>query len=399
MNDMTTGQRVARARRRKRWTQAQLATAVGRSASWVAKTETGHAPLDRISVIDRLAAALGVEVVELTGQPYRPSTPEAGSGHAAIPALRLALQRASLPALAALDGPPRELADLRDAVDQAERLRQAARFTPLADVLPTLIEDLVVTSRHSTGPSQDAAAVLMVRACHVARVMANLTGHHDLAWMALERELGCAGDVGSPAVVAAGDWDLCGAWLHAGAHIEARNAALRGIDRLEGHLTGRDETVRAMWGALHLRAAVAHGRLWATDEARAHVDEARRVSTPTGNVWQTQFNAPNVAIHEVEISIELGRPGEADRLGQAVPVTEIRSDERLSHFWTCRARGLGMNNHHAKALTALREAERIAGAHVLNRPMARELIADLLGRARRGIDPDLRRMADLTGIV
>ncbi|MFF7138936.1 multiprotein-bridging factor 1 family protein [Streptomyces sp. NPDC008196] len=40
--ELTTGQRVARARRRLGWDQAQLAAAVDRSVSWVSKIETGR---------------------------------------------------------------------------------------------------------------------------------------------------------------------------------------------------------------------------------------------------------------------------------------------------------------------------------------------------------------------
>jgi transcriptional regulator with XRE-family HTH domain len=397
-DELTTGQRVARARRRKGWTQADLAAAVDRSASWVAKVEGGHAPLDRRSVLDRLAAALGVEPVELTGQPYRPASPEMDSGHSAVPALRLALQRACLPSLAALDHAPPAIEDMRARIERAEQLRQAANFSPLADLLPPLIEDLVVARRQMIGTEADAAAMLMVRACHIGRVMANLTGHHDLAWMALERELEAASAVGSPVVVTAAAWDLCGAWLHAGALHEARNAALAAVDRLEAHIGNGDPAVQAMWGALHLRAAVAYSRLWSDQDAWAHVEEARRVVPATGNAWQTQFNAPNLGIHEVEIAVELGRPADVQRKAAEVPVREIESGERLSHFWTCQARGLGMNNKPSEALDALLQAETIAGAHVLNRPMARELITDLLNRARRGVHPELRRMADLIGL-
>src|SRR5262249_19324733 len=153
-----------------------------------------------------------------------------------------------------------------------------------------------------------------------------------------------------------------------------------------------------LWGALHLRAAVAFSRLWSADEARQHVEEARRVVPLSGNAWQTQFNAPNLAIHEVEISVELGRPDDVQRGITAVPVQQVDSGERLSHYWTCRARGLGMNNKPAEALEALLRAESVAGAHVLNRPMARQLITDLLNRSRRGVDPELRRIAGRIGL-
>ncbi len=395
MNEMTPGQRVARARKRKGWTQGDLAAAVDRSASWVAKVEGGHAPLDRRSIIDRLAHALGVEVVELTGQPYRPATQNMDSGHAAVPALRLALQRASLPSFASIERQPRPLMDLQRAIAHAEDLRQAANFSPLNSLLPDLIEDLVVLGRTETGDAAASTAELMVRACHIARVMANLTGHHDLAWLAMERELSAAQSVGSPVVLAAASWDLCGAWLHAGAIDEARNVATQAIDTLDG-LQGSDAPdIPAMLGAMHLRAAVAYSRLWSASDAAAHIAEARRVVQPSGNAWQTQFNAANLAIHEVEIAIELGRPGDLERQVQSVPVSEINSGERLSHYWTCKARGLGMSNKPTEALEALLKAEQIAGAHVLNRPMARALIMDLLSRTRRGVHPELRRMAGL----
>src|SRR5512141_1857282 len=126
--EMTTGQRVARARKRQGWTQVELAARVGKSPSWVAKIEGGHASLDRRSVLDQLASVLGVEVVELTGQPYRPVTQAQDSGHSGIPALRLALQRATLPNMAGLDGPVRAMSQLRADVAEVEVLRQAAQF-------------------------------------------------------------------------------------------------------------------------------------------------------------------------------------------------------------------------------------------------------------------------------
>src|SRR5690349_17587149 len=101
---MTTGQRIARARRRKGWDQATLAEKIGRSTSWLSKIENGRLPLDRMSVLGHVAEVLGVEISELTGQPYRHETDELDSGHAAIPGLRLALQHATMPGGAMLLG-------------------------------------------------------------------------------------------------------------------------------------------------------------------------------------------------------------------------------------------------------------------------------------------------------
>lgn len=394
--EMTTGQRVARARKRQGWTQVELAARVGKSPSWVAKIEGGHASLDRRSVLDQLASVLGVEVVELTGQPYRPVTQAQDSGHSGIPALRLALQRATLPNMAGLDGPVRAMSQLRADVAEVEVLRQAAQFGSVATRLPGLIEDLVVLGR-GDGP-QDEVASLMVRACHVARVMSNLTGHHDLAWVALQRELAAAASLGAPVELAAANWDLCGAWLHAGAIAEASSAASSALDALDAHVGTGDDTVDQLWGALHLRAAIAAARRWDAGEARTHLDHARRVipQQRTANAWQTQFNAPVHAIHQVEVEVELGHPAEAVRLAQDVPTADIASAERLSHHWILTARATQMNAQPDQALQAILEAERVAGPHVINRPMTHDLIGGLLHTARTTSD-QLRRLADLIG--
>jgi hypothetical protein len=107
------------------------------------------------------------------------------------------------------------------------------------------------------------------------------------------------------AFVDAASWDLCGVWLHAGGDAlrSARSAATDGIDRLEEHV-GKDAELTALWGAMHLRAAVTSPRLWAEADVRTHLAEAARVAPASGNTWQTQFNAPNVALHALETTVD-----------------------------------------------------------------------------------------------
>jgi len=273
---MTMGQRVARARRRKGWDQEAFANAIGRSSSWVSKVENGRLPLDRQSVIARVAEALGVEVGELTGQPYRHEKAELDSGHAAIPGLRLALQQATMPGGAALLGQrePATLEELAGQLKLAEDLRQDARFTALGEMLPDIITDLVIHTGDSASSRRDEAESMMLRACHMARVTANLLGHHDLGWTAVQRELLSAQRVGSPQLLAASAWDLCGVWLHEASLEPARDVALAALDRVEEHLSAGDPDILALSGALHLRAAVAYSRLWQKEAAEEHLGEA-----------------------------------------------------------------------------------------------------------------------------
>jgi transcriptional regulator with XRE-family HTH domain len=398
VDELTIGKRVARARHRAGMTQRQLADALGYSTSWVSQVERDDMRVDRVSVLDRLAEVLHVEITELTGQPYRHTTAALDSGHAGIPALRIELQRASRPAYAAPERAARPYAELAADVATAEQLRQAADFTAVGAILPALLGDVTAAYRAAAGGG-DRLALLVVRTAHIARVCADLTGHHDLAWLACDLELRTAEALGAPGALAAATWDLCGVWLHEGAEArrEARAAALLGINRLAANV-GTDPELTEMWGALHLRAAVASSRLWDERAVNEHLAEAARVAPASGNRWQTMFNAANVALHALETAVELGRPVDALGLAQRVPVAGLNSQERITHYWTVRARSLGMaGGRDAEALEALLTAERLAPAHVHNRPMARELVSDLLHRGRRA-NPDLAAFARRMGL-
>ncbi|MFC4913759.1 helix-turn-helix domain-containing protein [Actinomadura gamaensis] len=395
---MTTGQRVARARSRKGWDQATLAEAMDRSVSWVTKIENGRLPLDRASVLAKLASVLDVEVPELTGQPYRHETAELDSGHSAIPELRLALQQATMPGGATViqSREPSNLEEISGQVALAEKLRQDARFSALGAILPQIITDLTLHTADRTAPNRDRAEALMLRACHMARVTSNLLGHHDLGWTAVQRELVAADRVGAPELVAASAWDLCGVWLHEASLEGAKSAALAALDDIDEHMGSNDPDLQALWGALHLRAAVSYSRLLNRSEAEAHLSEAERVAAalpPNGNVYQTQFNRVNTRIHAVEISLELGRPRDVVSRSELVEVADIASGERQAHYWTCRAAGMAMNRKEDKAVDALLTADRIAPQHVRNRPIVRNLVRDLRSSGRHSKGREIRALA------
>jgi hypothetical protein len=248
-------------------------------------------------------------------------------------------------------------------------------------ILPRIITDLVAHTGDSTSARRDEAETLMLRACHMARVTCNLLGHHDLGWTAVHRELVSAQQVGSPQLIAASAWDLCGVWLHETSLEPAKDVALAALDRIEEHVADGGTHILSLWGALHLRAAIAYSRLWRKEDAESHLAEAEQIARALpadGNVFQTQFNLVNTRIHAVEVSLELGRPRDVASQSETVAVGEIGSLERQAHYWTCTAAGLAMNRKENQAVEALLRADRIAPQHVRNRPLVRNLVRDLL---------------------
>jgi hypothetical protein len=230
----------------------------------------------------------------------------------------------------------------------------------------------------------------------MARVSSNLLGHHDLGWSAVQRELVAAERAESPILQAAARWDLCGVWLHEGELGAARDMARKALDDLEPHLSVGDQTTRALWGAMHLRAAVAWSRLWDRSEAESHLTEARQAAagvSEDGNAFQTQFNAVNAEIHSVEVSLELGHPRDVLSRAELVNIARIASGERQSHFWVCTAAGQMMNGKPALAADAILRADAVAPQHVRNRPIARNLVDDLRSTERHQHSAEIRRLA------
>jgi transcriptional regulator with XRE-family HTH domain len=398
-NARTIGERIARARRREGLTQRDLAQRVQRSLSWVQKVETGARGVDRMSVLVMLADALNVELVELTGQPYRHSSAGLDSGHGAVPVLRSALQRATLPT-ATPAREPRPIGEVERDLIEVERLRQAARFHALGERLAEIIEELTSHVNAGDEETRQAAERLMVRATHVARVTASLLGHHDLAALAILREVRAAASTADPVVIASADWDVIGARLHLGDLDEALGYALDSADRLSPHVQTQHGTV--LLGALNLRAAIAAARSWDRAIAEDYLGRARELAgglDDNADLRQTAFGPRNVELHATEAALELGDPrlavARADRLGLLLP--ELPSRERQAQGWTVSALSYGLARQDRAALRALERSTTIAREHVSNAPMARALVTDLMERERRG--SGVRMMAARMGLL
>ena len=118
----TLGERVAELRRRRGLSQRELAVEVGRSESWVSQVERDVLPVERVSVLQSLAEALGVAVRDLRPEPSTVEQPLSAENQLA--SLRLALT--GHPALGTLLGTSEsQVADLdllKTDVEEAWRL-------------------------------------------------------------------------------------------------------------------------------------------------------------------------------------------------------------------------------------------------------------------------------------
>jgi transcriptional regulator with XRE-family HTH domain len=381
------GIRVKWWRLERRQSQQAVADKAGLSKGYLSKIENGIAQLDRRTTVEAIARALGVSYADLTGQPYRPETPEMQAAHAALAAIRSAFHSSSLEYGAEVY--PRPLEAIAPEVDAAagawQRCDYAAANKDMALVIAELHQHAV------NGTRKSEALQLLVRALDSAAWTARVLGYTDLAgWMA-ERE--------HEAAKLTEDWDLIGLAVFtrslmlaaAEGRSLARIMAERTIDELSRRAS--DDRVLQVVGSLHLAAT--HAVLPSSPDA--YLAEADRLAERTGNgthlrLW---FGPTNLALWKMKTAMEAGEGGKVEHIARTVNLDAIPSTARRVMYWRDLGIGLAMQRgREGEAVRALLRSERLAPGKLRLDPLARETVGHMLSRARANAGgTDLIRLA------
>lgn len=394
----TIGERVARARLARGITQETLAGLVGRSPGWVSKIERGVLPLDRKSVVLKLADVLDVDATTLQGRSQAPDLAGRHGQPLAVGELRQALMRWGTPAISPPRTAPQHTLDaLRQRVDKANRQRQDARFSDLAVSLPALLDDLREAADADSPTDRNNVHTLATEAMHDARAMTKKLGHLDLAWMAAELAGHVARRSDDPLLLATNAWNHIEVYKAANAPVPARALALATIDQLEEGLGTATPGHLSLWGTMHLQAALIAAYWSNREDAAAHLreaaDAARRLGSD-GNYYDTMFGTTNVAIHHVAVGVELGDAKSAINHATPIEATNV-GRERRARLAIDLARALEHARKHQQALASLLKAEKLAPDYVRPHPFVREIVGAQLRRAK----PELRSLAKRIGVM
>jgi tetratricopeptide (TPR) repeat protein len=159
--------------------------------------------------------------------------------------------------------------------------------------------------------------------------------------------------------------------------------------------------VLSLYGALHLVLAVAAARDNKRAEAHEHLETARKIAGQLGedrDDFGTEFGPTNVAIHAVNVAVELGDAGQGIELGQQVTAVSL-SPERQARYWLDLAQAHAMRRQIGEALHALEEAERIAPEETRVHYVGRGVARDLLQLSGLRPWPELRELAERFGVL
>ncbi|MDT0308373.1 helix-turn-helix transcriptional regulator [Streptomyces sp. DSM 44917] len=403
MDTQGIGRRIAYWRGRRRLTQADFGTLMGRSRRWVQDIEGGHRQADpRLSVLEQAAQVLKVRLETLlSDEAMRSDRPCVDA--AELAEIRATLYRHDiLTGSCASAGPP-ELATLRRNIAYGWTAFQASNYSPLGRVLPPLLVGANQAAAHSTGAARDEAFVLLALTYQLAAAAATKFEDGDLAWHASDRAVVAAERSGDPVARAGAARHLSDALFHRGRGQEAVALATDTAADLEGDLRARGEEGLSVLGMLYLKATMAAAHREDHRAVPGLLHEAESVAQRLGgdrNALWTAFGPTNVRIHRVSAMVRLheGRAAvaEAERIGRSA--LDALPRERRALHRVDAARGLLQSGRRPEAVSALLEAEEEAAEEVRCRAKSRKLVEELTLLGAGSAEGRLRGLAARCGL-
>lgn len=384
------GLSVRAARRSRGMSLEAFAGLTGRSKGWLSKIENGHSRLERRQDIAAIAEALEVSADSLVGEPA-PEIQRHAKAYS-FRALRSALLDATIDD--PRDMPARPVAVLADLTASQDAALRRADYDTLTQQLPGLLDELQVHAMTATGADRDTALRLLIQACASSMITLRHFGLTDLAWVSADRGQRAASLLGDPLWHAAAAFECA----HARPSADKPQALLsssRRADEIQPYL-GDDPFGHEVYGMLHLSSALACAVQGNHDGARVHGAEAAGVAARLGDrpgAFEL-FGPANVDVWRASFAVEAGNAEEALAYAGAINLRQLASGNRRAALMLEKARACAMLGRPAAAVQELRQAERLSPAQVHHHPLIRELVSDMLSRARREAGGrDLRGLA------
>ena len=155
---------------------------------------------------------------------------------------------------------------------------------------------------------------------------------------------------------------------------------------------------------LLLQGAMAAARLGDSATVRDLLGGAEEAAKQLGgdeNYYWTSFGPTNVAFHRAAADVEMGEGGRAVETHEAIDPLGFAAmmPERRAHHLLDLARGWRRSATSARASETLIEADRLAPSEIRCRPIAHELVADVLRRTRGAPPAAVSELADQMGLT
>ncbi|WFF06442.1 helix-turn-helix domain-containing protein [Micromonospora sp. WMMD1076] len=407
MDELPIGRRVAYWRSRRKMSQQVFADRLGKSKSWVDKVERGVRRLDKFSVLYEIADILQIDVQLLHGKdPERRIDALNCIDQVEVEEIRTALERYdSMSAYFDAAPYPPPLADMRKAVNHAWLTYQYGRYGMLTRALPKLLRDAQAADAGYAADDQvREAAHLLGQVYQIASSVLRKLGECDLAWLAADRSMAVAQRADDPLLAGIATTRVCNALVAMGRPRPALELNVRIAGRLA---PGGDNDVRperlSVYGMLLLQGAMAAARIGdsaTVDDLLAGAGEAAVMLGGDHNHYWTSFGPTNLELHRAAAAVELGDGGRAveTHMRLSEPAFNALLPERRAHHLLDLARGYSQIGDVANAGDMLLRGDRLAPSEIRCRPIAHELMSEILRRTRGAPPPPIAELAEHMGV-
>ncbi|MGH3727151.1 MAG: helix-turn-helix domain-containing protein [Micromonosporaceae bacterium] len=408
MDGLPTGRRVAYWRQRRKMSQQVFADRIGKSKSWVDKVERGARRLDKFSVLYEIAEVLQVDVQLMLGElPKRRPESVNCIDEVEVEEIRDSLERydqiGSLfePEYAA----PPSLDELDKAVRHSWMTFHHAKYGVLARILPRLIRDAQAADAAFDSTDDRRAASLLAQAYQIAASVLRKLGEYDLCWLAADRAIAVSQRADNPLLAGVATYRVANALLALGRPGPAQNLNVSVAEKIR---PGKDKPTPerlSVYGILLLQGAMAAARSGDAPAVKELIGEAVDAADELGadaNHYWTSFGPTNVLVHKAAAAVELGEGHIAVETHEGLLSTEalngLTAERRANHFVDV-ARGYTQMGKLEMAGEMLLDADRLAPSEVRCRPLAHEVLIEVLRRARTNPVRPLVELADHMGVA
>ncbi|HYN92663.1 MAG TPA: helix-turn-helix domain-containing protein [Pilimelia sp.] len=408
MDELPIGRRVAYWRGRRKMSQQVFADRLGKSKSWVDKVERGVRRLDKFSVIYEIADVLQVDVQLLLGkEPERRPDSMNCIDQVEVEEIRAALERYDqISAFLHAAPTPPPLVEVRKAVTHAWLTYQHAKYGVLARALPKLLRDVQAADVAYDGSAErEDAAHLLGQVYQIASSALRKLGEHELSWLAADRSIAVAQRAGDHLLAGIASYRVGSSLLALGRARPALEVNVNIANRLApGGGDGASTPERlSVYGMLLLNGAMAAARIGDSATVRDLVTGAEEAADALGgdfNHYWTCFGPTNVQLHKAAAAVELGE-------GRVAVETHERLDpdgfaallpERRAHHYIDIARAYAQIGDVERACDLLLEGDRLAPSEIRCRPIAHEVLAEVLRRSRGTPAQPIAELAEHMGV-
>ncbi|MFI5491839.1 helix-turn-helix domain-containing protein [Actinoplanes sp. NPDC051859] len=407
MDELPIGRRVAYWRGRRKMSQQVFADRLGKSKSWVDKVERGVRRLDKFSVVYEIADVLAIDVQLLLGKDVE-RKPESQTciDQVEVEEIRAALERYDqMNAFFQPVPTPPCLTEMRKAVGHAWLTYQHARYGVIARKLPQLLREAQASDSAFAG-SEDSreAAHLLGQVYQIASSVLRKVGEHELSWLAADRSIAVSQRAGDQLLAGMASHRVGMALLSLGRVRSALEVNVNIANRL-APTTSESATPQrlSVYGLLLLTAAMAAARIGDSATVRDLVSGAEQAARDLGgdfNYYYSSFGPTNVELHRAAAAVELGDGSKAIETHRGIDTAAFAAllPERRAHHYLDIARGYAQVGDVENASAMLLEGDRLAPSEIRCRPLAHEVLSDVLRRTRGTPPAPIAELAEQMGV-